>query len=87
MTAAADIEARVLAILTAQAGDAAPAITSTSRLIADLGWDSLDIVEVYMEAESEFGIVLDDEPDRRITAGGVVALVMRAIATQKQGAA
>jgi len=36
-------------------------ITPNSRLIEDLGADSLDVVELIMAFEDEFGITLPDE--------------------------
>ena len=36
-------------------------ITPESDIIKDLGADSLDIVEMLMNLESEWGIVIDDE--------------------------
>lgn len=36
-------------------------IKMTSRLIEDLGADSLDVVELIMTFEDEFGIALPDE--------------------------
>lgn len=83
MTAANDIRARVLAIITAVDGNhqANEPITGDMRLIADLGWDSLDIVEATIEAEHQFGIALDDFAADS-TVDGVVGLVMRTIAMQ-----
>jgi acyl carrier protein len=36
-------------------------ITPDTNLIDDLGADSLDVVELIMSVEDEFGIVIDDE--------------------------
>ena len=36
-------------------------ITLTSRLVEDLGADSLDVVELIMAFEDEFGVTLPDE--------------------------
>lgn len=36
-------------------------ITPDSDIIKDLGADSLDIVEMLMNVESEWGLVIDDE--------------------------
>lgn len=36
-------------------------ITLTSRLVEDLGADSLDVVELIMAFEDEFGVSLPDE--------------------------
>ena len=36
-------------------------ITPDTNLLDDLGADSLDVVELIMSVEDEFGIVIDDE--------------------------
>lgn len=36
-------------------------VTMTSRLVEDLGADSLDVVELIMSFEDEFGVSLPDE--------------------------
>lgn len=51
-------------------------ITAESRLVADLGCDSLDLLEALMGVEDEFGIeISDEEGDRVTTVGDLVALV------------
>ena len=46
-------------------------ISSDDNLIEDIGADSLDIVELVMELEREFGIqILDDEIDDNFTTVG-----------------
>ena len=46
-------------------------ISSDDNLIEDIGADSLDIVELVMELEREFGIqILDDEIDSNFTTVG-----------------
>lgn len=41
-------------------------ITPDARLMADLGADSLDMVEIAMKAEEEFGLTLPDEEAEKI---------------------
>ena len=36
-------------------------VTLTARLVEDLGADSLDVVELIMAFEDEFGVTLPDE--------------------------
>ena len=44
---------------------------SDDNLIEDLGADSLDIIEIVMEMEREFGISIhDDEVDKNFTTVG-----------------
>ena len=41
-------------------------ITPEARIMADLGADSLDMVEIAMKAEEEFGLTLPDEEAEKI---------------------
>ncbi len=41
-------------------------ITPEAKLMADLGADSLDMVEIAMKAEEEFGFALPDEEAEKI---------------------
>ena len=46
-------------------------VSSDDDLIEDLGADSLDIIELVMALESEFGIVIyDNEVDKNFTTVG-----------------
>ncbi|MBQ9795603.1 MAG: acyl carrier protein [Clostridia bacterium] len=48
-------------------------ITSASRLVEDLGADSLDVVELIMAFEDEFGVSLPDEDIAKMkTVGDVI---------------
>ena len=47
-------------------------ITSESRLVEDLGADSLDVVELIMAFEDEFGLSLPDEDIASMTTVGDV---------------
>lgn len=51
-------------------------ITDEADFISDLGCDSLDIVELTMAVEEEFGVeVTDDEATSAATFGQMVTLV------------
>lgn len=51
-------------------------IKSTSRLVEDLGADSLDVVELVMQFEDEFGITLPDEDVAKLkTIGDIVTYI------------
>jgi acyl carrier protein len=41
-------------------------VTPEARIMADLGADSLDMVEIAMKAEEEFGFTLPDEEAEKI---------------------
>lgn len=51
-------------------------ITPASHLVEDLGADSLDVVELIMAFEDEFGISLpDDEIAKMKTVGDIVTFI------------
>lgn len=51
-------------------------ITAESKIVEDLGADSLDVVELLMTLEEEFGIVVSDEDAVKIvTVGDIVTLI------------
>lgn len=74
------MKAEVIAILEphVQTGSegAAVAVEESSRLVADLGVDSLGVMEIVAELEDKFGLVIPDEALREVdTIGDVVKAV------------
>ena len=64
-----EVNKRVIEILQDKLG--IDEISSDDNLIEDIGADSLDIIELVMEMEREFGIqILDDEIDDNFTTVG-----------------
>lgn len=59
-------EARVKEIVCEQLGVSAEEVTSESSFIEDLGADSLDIVELVMALEEEYGTEISDEDAEKI---------------------
>ena len=57
-------------ILVEQLGVEADAVTMDANFIDDLNADSLDIVELVMAMEQEFGISIPDEEAERIKTVG-----------------
>ncbi len=70
------IFASVRAILVDQLGVDEEAISMEANFIDDLNADSLDIVELVMAMEQEFGITIpDDEAERIKTVGDAVNFI------------
>ena len=72
----ATIEQKVKNIIADQLGVGEDEIKPASSFIEDLGADSLDIVELVMALEEEFGISIPDEEAENIkTVGDAVAYI------------
>ncbi len=59
-------ETRIKEIVCEQLGVSAEEVTSESAFIEDLGADSLDIVELVMALEEEYGTEISDEDAEKI---------------------
>jgi acyl carrier protein len=71
-----DLEARVKEILTDRLGMPADEIALDSKLVDDLGMDSLDAAELAIATEREFNITVSDEQIAKlVTVQDIVALV------------
>ena len=58
-------------------------VTDDARLDADLDADSLDVVELVMRFEDEFGVEIpDDEAARVVTVADCLALLGRKLAAK-----
>ena len=62
-----DVADRVKKIVVEHLGVEADKVTEDASFIDDLGSDSLDIVELVMAFEEEFGIEIPDEDAEKIT--------------------
>lgn len=70
--------ARVKKMLIEQLEIAPEKVTAKARIKADLGADSLDLVELIMGLEEEFDIAIPDEAAMKfVTAGDVVTYISR----------
>ena len=61
-----DIKQKVVALIAEQLGKSEDAVTLDSQFIEDLGADSLDLVELIMSMEDEFGVEIADEDAEKI---------------------
>ena len=66
----ASVEQRVKEIICEQLGVSEEQVTPEASFIEDLGADSLDIVELVMALEEEFGLdIPDEDADKLKTVG------------------
>jgi acyl carrier protein len=63
---AQNIEERVKEIIADQLGISVDQIKPESKFVDDLGADSLDVVELIMAFEEEFGVEIPDEDAEKI---------------------
>ncbi|MEN2998657.1 MAG: acyl carrier protein [Brevinematia bacterium] len=72
----ADIFEKVKDLIVDQLGIDASKVTPEASFIEDLGADSIDIVELIMALEEEFGITISDEDAQKIrTVGDAVKYI------------
>lgn len=60
------VEQKVKEIVTEQLGVSAEEVTNKASFVDDLGADSLDLTELVMAMEDEFGIEIDDEESQKL---------------------
>ena len=66
-------EQKIINLLAKQLSKDATKIKLTDRIIEDVGADSLDIVEMLMNLEETYGVVIpDDDATKLITVGDLV---------------
>jgi acyl carrier protein len=61
-----DVVAKVKEIIVQQLGVDAEKVTLEASFVDDLGADSLDVVELVMAFEEEFGVEIPDEAAEKI---------------------
>ncbi len=61
-----EVEAKVKEIIVQQLGVDADKVTADASFVDDLGADSLDVVELVMAFEEEFGVEIPDEAAEKI---------------------
>ena len=74
------LDIKVIDMITKKLGKKEGTVTLSSRLVEDLGADSLDVVELLMLLEDEYGIVIADEDAVKLnTIGDVVNYISNQI--------
>lgn len=75
----AEIEAKVIDIVSKQLGVESGEITRETSFVNDLNADSLDTVELVMAFEEEFGVEIpDDAAETILTVGDAVKFIEKA---------
>ena len=81
----AEIEAKIKAIIVDKLGVEESQVTKEAHIQTDLGADSLDIVEMIMEFENQFGIEIPDEDAQKIaTVGEAIAYVEKKLQDKEE---
>ena len=77
-----DIEGKVKEIIVENLGVDAATVTPQASFVNDLGADSLDVVELVMAIEEEFGIEVPDSDAENIrTLGDILSYIEARVAT------
>ena len=63
---------KVQKIIAEQFEVAADSISADTNIVDDLGVDSLDVVELIMSVEDEFGLAIPDEDATELTTVGKI---------------
>ena len=74
---------KLCAFLSDQLGIDPADIRPESKVIDDLGADSLDLVELLTEMESEYNIIITDERARELTTVGEIAAFLEELIRKK----
>ena len=65
-----EIEKSLCWLIADQTGITPARVTLDAKIVADLGLDSLDLVELIMACEEHFGVALPDEGDNAVYGPG-----------------
>jgi acyl carrier protein len=77
-----DLETRIKEIIADQLGVEIEKLRDDANFVQDLGADSLDVVELVMAFEEEFGIEIPDEDAEKIrTVGDVINYLKERVQT------
>ena len=72
------MEEKIISLIAEKLGKKKEEVTLKTNLVEDLGADSLDVVELVMTFEDEFGVTLPDEDVAKMkTVGDVVTYIKK----------
>ena len=81
-----EVLVKVKEMVASHLGRAVDEITPDSSFIEDLGADSLDLVELIMSMEDEFGLEISDEDaENIITVQDAVSFIQKSIESASEG--
>lgn len=70
------MDEKIIGLIAEKLGKKKELIKLESRLVEDLGADSLDVVELIMTFEDEFGVALPDEDVAKMkTVGDIITYI------------
>lgn len=74
------LEARVKELIVQQLGVSESEVVPEAKFVDDLGADSLDLVELVMALEDEYGIEIpDDDAEKIVTVGDALKYIQEHI--------
>jgi acyl carrier protein len=76
-----EVRNKVIEIIADRLSRDKASITEASNVIADLGADSLDIAEIMMDLEDQFGVKLEEDQDLK-TIGDIVKYIEGKVAAK-----
>ncbi len=76
-----EVRNKVIEIIADRLSRDKASVTEASNVIADLGADSLDIAEIMMDLEDQFGVKLEEDQDLK-TIGDIVKYIEGKVAAK-----
>ncbi len=77
-----EIRTKIIDIIAERLSKDKATITENSSIVADLGADSLDIAEIMMDLEDQFGVKLEEDKELK-TIGDVVKYIETKVSEKK----
>ena len=79
-----DVELKMISVVAEKLSVEESSVSAASRFQEDLGADSLDMVELLIQIEEEFGVSISDEESQDLkTIGDAAKLISERMASEK----